>query len=131
MTSEERNNYRGKKMKIAINISKRLYEATKNGLDAIDVWNLRKAVRDGTVLRENEITTLEGIEQAYQALRRQRPQPVIEEAGIAARCPYCEASAWMTNADEELNNYCGLCGQRLDWEHPENPDEEEAEETEE
>lgn len=37
-------------MKIVINISEELYMATKNGLDACEVWDLRLAVVNGTAL---------------------------------------------------------------------------------
>ena len=78
--------------------------------------------------KAKERTATEIIVAVSQALRRRDPQPVVEEEGLAPCCPYCQSAAWMTNADEEPNSYCGLCGQRLDWAHPENPDEEEAEE---
>lgn len=37
-------------MQIVIDISENLYKATKNGLDAVEIWALRVAVKNGTPL---------------------------------------------------------------------------------
>lgn len=43
--------------------------------------------------------------------------PVIISQSTSPRCPRCNSCEWLTNPDEENNNYCGQCGQPIDWEN--------------
>ena len=57
-----------------------------------------------------------------------------KETGVAVRygnnisefCGVCGSGEYMTNEDENKNNYCGQCGTTLDWENMINIDEEDA-----
>lgn len=34
-------------------------------------------------------------------------------------CPCCGSGEWLHNADESAANFCGQCGQAIDWTEPE------------
>ena len=34
-------------------------------------------------------------------------------------CPCCGSGEWLHNADESKANFCGQCGQAIDWTEPE------------
>lgn len=34
-------------------------------------------------------------------------------------CPCCGSGEWLHNADESKANFCGQCGQAIDWTKPE------------
>lgn len=52
---------------------------------------------------------------AIPALKKQIPKKPIEEQEITLSCPHCENANFLTNKDKEKNNYCGNCGQAIDW----------------
>lgn len=39
--------------------------------------------------------------------------PFAEEGIIA--CQYCGSGEYLFNEDGNLNNFCGQCGARIDW----------------
>ena len=81
-------------------------DAIKNLKNIVEYWTYRP-------------TEIEAAELSISALEKQIPKKPIEEQGIAPRCPYCENANYLTNEDEEVNNYCGNCGQAIDWRNEE------------
>lgn len=45
------------------------------------------------------------------------PYPDGDDRVIA--CPYCGSGEYLNNPDEANNQYCGQCGQLIDWTEPE------------
>lgn len=46
---------------------------------------------------------------------RQAAQFVLFDDVLLPHCPECGSGEYMTNEDENFNNFCGQCGTRLDW----------------
>ena len=42
--------------------------------------------------------------------------PYIDDNILA--CPQCGSGEYLNNEDGAENNYCGQCGQRIDWSRP-------------
>lgn len=41
--------------------------------------------------------------------------PVEEHYSVAPHCPICGSGEYMTNEDGNVNDYCGQCGCKLEW----------------
>ncbi len=60
--------------------------------------------------------TIESVEFALEAMNKQDPmKPVLK--GKNLYCPNCDQwLLWDDAIPNEGDNYCGICGQKLDWE---------------
>ena len=57
------------------------------------------------------------LELTVPALEKQvekRPYPDDDDSILA--CPYCRSGEYLHNPDGNENQYCGQCGQKIDWE---------------
>ena len=56
------------------------------------------------------------LELAIAAVKKQegkKPFPDSDKSILA--CQYCGSGEYLHNADENINQYCGQCGQKIDW----------------
>ena len=50
------------------------------------------------------------------ALKRTIPmKPVVDERTGRCTCPSCSEPNFLENDHNTLNNFCGCCGQAIDW----------------
>ena len=73
--------------------------------------NIEKEVKDGVerAMCEYELTTGMALKEAVERQVPKKPNPDTKFYGFGF-CPTCNA-CFMDN----LTNYCGNCGQKLDW----------------
>lgn len=57
----------------------------------------------------------EALSLALGAMYKAEARNVVAEDGLSPYCPICKSGEYMTNEDGNRNNFCGQCGQYLDW----------------
>ena len=74
--------------------------------------NIEKAVKDGVeqAMREYELTIGMTLKEAVERQVPKKPNPDTKFYGFGF-CPTCNACFM-----DKSTNYCGNCGQKLDWE---------------
>lgn len=57
------------------------------------------------------------LQMAISALEKQvEKKPYPDDDNSILACPYCGSGEYLYNPDENENQYCGQCGQKIDWE---------------
>lgn len=66
-----------------------------------------------------EVETEDDYEEIKKALCRAGAESVVKDEDGVFCCPHCGDEDYLYSEFEYRNNYCGKCGQALDWEDEE------------
>ena len=65
-----------------------------------------------------ELNRIEALSKAVEAIEKQIPKKPLH-MHKNYYCPVCKEDGWMLWDDaipNDMDNYCGICGQAIDWE---------------
>ena len=78
-------------------------------------WEVALSVLNNLEISENTPHNLIGIAFAKEAVEKQIPKKPKIDADEWTCCPNCDSTFKIFDSFRERNNYCGNCGQALDW----------------
>lgn len=91
--------------------------------EAIEILTDEKMVRKGwynTLSKETQKIIdgrIAAFDMAISALEKQvEKKPYPDDDNSILACPYCGSGEYLHNPDGNENQYCGQCGQKIDWE---------------
>ncbi len=87
----------------------------KEAIERLKEYHDNSVIFSETVGEEKDYFAV-ALEIAISALEKQvekRPYPDDDDSILA--CPYCGSGEYLHNPDENENQYCGQCGQKIDW----------------